>query len=229
MPHFKHLPKKSLVALPKIPSAPAQAKIRIASPEPFLPSQAEQGGVAPRGNERFQIYSDGSLGDEQRINKRWKGRSREELLAIAEMKIGQVVQLIKEDPKEFIFNFCWTLDEQDEAEPIKRFPKLEYIGEVIDLWVKERLVLIVKSRQMMMTWLMVALHLWLAMYFKGRHIFFVSKKEEDANALIDRAEFIWEHLPEWLRVPMKRKYCYMVFEGMGSVIQAVSQESDALR
>ncbi len=36
-------------------------------------------------------------------------------------------------------------------------------------------------------------------------------------------------MPEYIKVPMARKYCYMRFDGTDSIIHAVSQDSDALR
>ena len=65
-----------------------------------------------------------------------------------------------------------------------------------------------------------------------RQIFFVSKKETDADKLVKRALFIFEHLPKEIQTyygPTSDKYCEIRFERTGSVIQGVSQESEALR
>jgi len=134
------------------------------------------------------------------------------------------------NPKEWLFNDVWTLDVHDEKHSTKKIPRKKYMEHLVDIWMKEKLLLIDKSRQMMISWLFVALHLWDAMYHDGRHYYFVSKKADDANAILDRAKFIYYHLPEELKVaPVHDKYCLLEFPERNSKIEAVSQESDAIR
>lgn len=138
--------------------------------------------------------------------------------------------------KDFIFKYVFTLDPHDKKMPIKRFPQYPYIESMIETWEKEDLLLILKSRQMMASWLFVALMLWDAMFNKGRTIFFVSKKEQDAGfdsqlSLLSRALFIYERLPVSLQVPFKKtlKPPKLEFPGNHSSIMGMSQDSEGLR
>jgi len=138
--------------------------------------------------------------------------------------------------QDFIFKYALTLDPHDRINPIKHFPDQAYLSKLIDIWETEPLLLIVKSRQMMISWLMVALNLWLAMNHRGQYIFFVSKKEDDAGlstplSLLSRAWFIYEHLPNSMKIPVKKTGTpsTLIFPSNNSIIHAVSQDSEALR
>jgi hypothetical protein len=128
--------------------------------------------------------------------------------------------------------FCRTLDEHDRDNPIKLFPDKQCIDDLISLFLSEQLLLIEKSRQMMATWTFVACHLWDAMFHPARRIFFQSKKELDANNLVDRAKFIYEHLPEEMKAMYPCNpyaYCKLEFGKWHSIIQGVPQGGDVLR
>lgn len=99
----------------------------------------------------------------------------------------------------FLTNWAKTLDVHDRDNPVKVFPDKEYISYLVDTWLKERLFLVVKSRQMMLSWLMVALYLWDTQFHKGRLTFFQSKKADDADDLVKRAKFIWDNEPKFLK------------------------------
>jgi phage FluMu gp28-like protein len=154
---------------------------------------------------------------------------KDNLQEVAITKLQLLLVKLRDDPKLFLYNFCYTFDPQDKNEPIKKFPHKAYMDKIIDFLLKERLVLICKSRQMMLTWLIVLFNLWDAMFHVGRQIFFVSKKEDDANHLVRRAEFAFEHLPPYLRIKKISKYCYLGFPQMYSEIHGMSQNADALR
>ena len=116
----------------------------------------------------------------------------------------------------FIFNYVVTLDPHDKKRSVKPLPKHPFISKLIDLWLEHDLLLVVKSRQMLASWLFVALHLWDALVHDGRSIFFVSKKEEDAGfgndlSLLSRAKFILDHLPKELRVNFSIKLIKIPF------------------
>jgi hypothetical protein len=108
------------------------------------------------------------------------------------------------DPHVFIFKYCYTLDPHDENCPVKLIPDHQYLHVVVDAWIKEKQLVIVKSRQMMVTWLMCAIHLWDCMIHRGRVAFLVSKNENDANysrelSLLSRVDFMYEKLPPHIK------------------------------
>lgn len=127
---------------------------------------------------------------------------------------------------------CYTRDEHDQVNPVKRFPvDKPYIGAIINLWVNEPLLLVPKSRQLLMSWLFSACYLWDTQFHEGRLNFFQSKKEEDADRLLQRAWFIYEHQPDWLKAmfPAEYTYCHIKFKHAGSEIWGVPQGGDQTR
>lgn len=144
----------------------------------------------------------------------------------------RVIKRLQRDAWFFCENFVWTLDEHDLLNPIKGLPDKAYLKAITNIWSKEQLVLIEKSRQMMVSWLMAALHYWLAAYHSGQNVLVQSKKEDDSDLILKRMEFIHNHIPEDLRVPLvggKKTYCNIEFDGTHSRILGVSQNPEASR
>lgn len=142
----------------------------------------------------------------------------------------------------FLTEYAYTVDEHDAIHPIKRFPDHPYLKTVTDMWAENKLLVIAKSRQLMITWLMAGLHLWLALH-TGKLIFFQSKKEEDADAILKRAKVIYANLPRRLKwgtahkdiidmsqdPPIRDIYCHLEFPWLNSEIMAVPQGPAVLR
>lgn len=108
--------------------------------------------------------------------------------------ILEAYRKVVNDPFEFL-KICFTKDEVDRKNPIKRFPyELAYLNFYVRLWQRRKKIAIHKSRRMKMSWTNIALVLWDAMFHKGTHQAMVSKKEADADALVKRAEFLYKNL-----------------------------------
>jgi len=88
---------------------------------------------------------------------------------------------------------------QDPARGVCRYPDYDYLREFLGVMQKERLLLVPKSRQMMVTWSVVAYILWLALFHKSGVYLFISRNERCAEELLDRARFIIEHLPPYMQ------------------------------
>lgn len=63
------------------------------------------------------------------------------------------------------------------------------------MWQRNRKLAIPKSRRLTVSWTFIALGLWDVIFHQGRSWAFVSKKEEDSKELVQRANFIYEHIP----------------------------------
>lgn len=136
-----------------------------------------------------------------------------------------------EDPWYFCRTFVKTIDEHDSKDPYKPFPDKIYLKTAVRTWENEPLLLVPKSRQIMMSWTMVALHLHLAITERAQLIFFQSKKEEDAAKLVDRAFGIFERLPDFVKekYPVEKKYSYLAFPEHDSRIEGIAQGSHQIR
>ena len=131
--------------------------------------------------------------------------------------------------------YVLTVDPHDKEHPIKHFPKIGYLEFLADLWLKEPLLLIPKSRQLMVTWFFSACYLWDTQFNYGRYTYFQSKKEEDSDYIVrDRAGFILKNEPSFLWPdkfnPEKHiSYCSITFESLNSSIKGIPEGGDQIR
>jgi len=103
----------------------------------------------------------------------------------------------REDAIAFLSECCFTLDPVDPRNPIKLLPlDREYLQFFTRCWQQFPLMALPKSRRMTMSWTTIGLYLWDTIFHKGRAQAFVSKKEDDAKELVERAEFMFDHIPE---------------------------------
>ena len=149
------------------------------------------------------------------------------------------------DPYYWLTNWAYTLDVHDDENPQKPFPDKEYLRFVVDKWLKHQIIIAPKSRQMMMSWLFVALYLWDTQFHFGRLTFFQSKKADDANDLVKRAYLIWDNEPNFLKRYYKdgafhelkcnphnqgnHTYSLLTFPDIKSEIRGVPEGGDVVR
>lgn len=125
----------------------------------------------------------------------------------------------------------WTLDQVDLQQPIKRFPANPWLQPIVREWQANNLLAIPKSRRMMISWLMIYLHLWMTMWHPGVAAFMVSESERKSIELIERADFIFRHIPDnvMLKPKMSRKQNRIDFPGIDSYIMGVPEGENQLR
>lgn len=64
---------------------------------------------------------------------------------------------------------------------------------------REPLVLVPKSRQILVTWSVAAYAIAKALTQKHFLAIYQTKREDDAQSFMDRVRFMYDHLPDWLR------------------------------
>lgn len=134
----------------------------------------------------------------------------------------------------FLTECCYTKDEINVKEPIKLMPNKEYLELYTMLWEKYPLMAIPKTRRMTFSWTTICLYLHDAIFNRVRNFAFVSKKEDDADDLIRRAKFIFEHIPEdkipkALLPECEYKFNSLSFPNLDSKIRGFPQGADQLR
>jgi hypothetical protein len=119
----------------------------------------------------------------------------------------------------------WTLDEADKLNPVKQLPDQPWLKWIAWQWQQTDLLALFKSRRMLISWMFIYLHLWMVLFLEGRSVFFVSDKEEKSDELIDRVEFIYNHIPDdiMLKPTAKRTYCHFEVPGLNNYILGVAQ------
>jgi hypothetical protein len=155
------------------------------------------------------------------------------------MSVGQEDTLeryirYKNNPWDFAMECVKTKDQVDRVNPIKLLPNREYARLYYKLWKSYPLLLIPKTRRMTMSWFTIAIYTHDTIFNKGRFNAFVSKKEDDANELVERAKFIVDNIPED-KIPkemlprMVSKFNVLSFPDIESKIQGFPQGADQLR
>lgn len=142
------------------------------------------------------------------------------------------IERAKKDPYYFLTRLCYTIDEHDDNNNFKLIPKKEYIRDLTDLFVTEDLLLIEKSRQMMVSWVFAGLALWYTMLRPATRTFIMSKKEKDADALLDRIKIIYERLPIKIKEEYPAEqftYLNIKWPKTNSIIQGLAQGPDQIR
>ena len=150
-----------------------------------------------------------------------------------------------DDPYYWLTNWAYTLDVHDPINPQKPFPEKEYLKFIVDKWLKHKILIIPKSRQMMMSWIFTALYLWDTQFHFGKLTFFQSKKADDANDLVKRSKSIWDNEPMFLKRYYKRGefynlkcnpqnqgqhvYSLLTFPDIKSEIRGVPEGGDVVR
>ena len=150
-------------------------------------------------------------------------------------KAAKRLLAIKSHPKYFLKYCTFTKDGNDLDSPCKRFPfHLDYHQKIIDTWYTERLLIIEKSRQMQITWGMLACHLWLGLTGPDREIYFRRQTFEDAQKLLDDMEYVYDHIPEsiWPKDLLPEKYTkegFLAFPEINTTFYAISSGRDKMR
>jgi hypothetical protein len=157
-----------------------------------------------------------------------------------------IFRTLRKNALESPINFLqWvrTKDEHDADNPVKPFPLKDYTAHILSEFLKEDIVFLPKSRQIMITWLCCAHILWQAKSTPHRLLFIQSKKEEDAANLVfnggrsgndwnnARISFIESNLPWWLQEEkgtLDSSYGKLMF-GNGSKIWGIPQGGDMIR
>ena len=154
---------------------------------------------------------------------------------VAKQRSAVLYEFYKRNPLEWLRDCVKTIDEHDEQAPVKAFPMAPYVKPIVNEWEKESVLHIAKSRQMVLSWLGICMLLHEAQFYGFRLEAVFSKKEEDAHALVERAKFVYDHQPLWLRniCSLDRKmrdqpYGNLHFKN-GSKIKGLAQGKDQVR
>ncbi len=156
-----------------------------------------------------------------------------DMISLSEQAQADELVRVRAEPWYWLVNYVYTIrrDENVEDTTIERFPADPYLQYIFHHCFTKKFLAIDKSRQMRMTWVMMAYYLWFCLYREHEFITAQTKKELDADTeLIGRAYFIWDRLPSWLRTGhCKKTYCRLVFEGTNSTILGIPSGGDQIR
>jgi hypothetical protein len=119
---------------------------------------------------------------------------------------------------------------KDEEKGILPFADWDYLAWLLDIFLSQRQIIILKARQLGISTLVANYCLWKALFFEGATIYLLSKGEKEASKLLDKCKITWEYLPDFLRIPVgKWQESAITFPAMHSSIDALPSTEDAGR
>jgi len=136
------------------------------------------------------------------------------------------------DPWAFIRDCVWTRDEATGM--VRRYPNQEYAELLVRRWQSAPIVVVAKSRRMVITWLFVAVNYWLARFTPLTKVAFMARKlgrteTEGSCELVRRAHFIHRHVPAPLE-PVEVEYSIgLIRFPNGSEIVALGEGEEQAR
>ena len=98
-------------------------------------------------------------------------------------------------------------------------------------WGTDPLILVPKSRQIMISWINVIMILCESMFHMGQLWLIQSKKEPDADKMVKRMFGVWERLPAWMRkrAPALNHFCKIEFPRQKSLVFGIPEGGDQVR
>lgn len=165
----------------------------------------------------------------------WLERVRVHALSVTLQAIER--ELCRRDPAHFISSWCMTFDPRIDGLKTIPFNLYEYQVTLVrelnelrkDNWHMD------KSRDMGITWTVLAYFVWRFCFEPGYSALLMSKKADDVDnstlsSLMPKCEFILKRLPPWLRPKYTRSYMRIINEDHdGTFIHGTATTEDAGR
>lgn len=127
----------------------------------------------------------------------------------------------------FVTEYCYVRVPGTGAVKWKNWRHQEQLLQLLNVW---RRVIVLKARQLGVSWLMAAHALWLCTFRPASNVMFFSKGQTEAIEMKNRAKFIHDHLPEFLQLEIgKDNDDLLTFPQMDSKIQSFPATEDAGR
>ncbi len=118
----------------------------------------------------------------------------------------------------FIANYIKIRDSKLGIIPMVEWPHLHQLLDIIE---EHDRVIVLKSRQIGITWILCALALWYVLFQHSANVLMFSRRETESINMKNRCFFMYNELPEWLQVPIGKNNDEMLeFPQMGSTIQS---------
>lgn len=139
------------------------------------------------------------------------------------------VQSCLENPKVFLSKYAY-IQNRNTGQTVK-WESWDFQLKLLDTLLVKNKVVIAKARQLGISWLIAGYCLWKVLFSEGAKVLFISQGEEEAWDMIDKARFILEHLPPFLRLTQKHQgnKALIDFIGTESIIKSLPSTGRAGR
>jgi hypothetical protein len=131
-------------------------------------------------------------------------------------------------PHRFLAKWAW-IQNKNTAQTVK-WQTWEYQNELLDTFLLEDEIVILKARQLGISWLVAGYGLWKALFGENAKVLFLSQGESEAWDLVAKARFIYDHLPHYMRLPIEHdSKSWLYFKHTRSEIKALPSTDKAGR
>ncbi len=101
-----------------------------------------------------------------------------------------------------------------------------YLIDLLEILIVSHEVVIAKARQLGISWTIAGYGEWKAKFSEVAKVLFLSQKESDAWDILGKSRFIWEHTPDYMRVPIVHdSRGWMRFTGAGEIMALPSTDN----
>lgn len=119
----------------------------------------------------------------------------------------------------FATHYVYVLNPQEGG--VIKFRPWVHQKQLVGLIMQNDRIIVLKARQLGVSWVMAAYGLWLCLFRPGSNILIFSIRQKEAVEMKNRAKFIWRNLPDFLRLPVGQDNDEMLtFPTMDSKIQS---------
>ncbi len=124
-------------------------------------------------------------------------QTKKNIIKIPEAEYIEHLNNCHNDPWLFMTSFVYTIERK---EGMKKFPDYPYLKDFVHIMHHERLLIILKSRQMLITWTVMAFIVWDCIFHGSSEVLIISKREAEAKELLQRSKFIYNNLPDEMKI-----------------------------
>ena len=130
------------------------------------------------------------------------------------------------DPVHFMKKYCYIQHPQRGKINFELYP---FQSRVMNLWKDNPYSIILKSRQLGISTLAAGYSLWLMSFFENKNVLALATTQATARNLVTKVQFMYNHLPSWLKVASVENNKLSLRLKNGSRIGAKSSSPDAAR
>jgi hypothetical protein len=101
----------------------------------------------------------------------------------------------------FLINFVITKNEDadDDQDALQRWPDKDYLKILLDYCLRDKRIIVPKSRQIMISWFFCVFFLWMAIAKREKAYFIQARNLDQAVHLITRIQGVYKRLPQWIK------------------------------
>lgn len=130
------------------------------------------------------------------------------------------------NPIHFINNYCCIQDPVRGLLPFLLYP---FQKVTLKLFLKNVFNIVLKPRQMGLSWLVAAFALWFTMFRPDKTVVIISIKEDTAKRFMDKIKYIYRNLPIWMKPDIENENTSTIVFAHRSRVMSVPTSEEAGR